>query len=190
MPSKLAEADQMTVEEFLAFTESRPDGERWELIDGVAVMSPSPTDWQQTICTNLAHLLMAHKLEAGASWLPMLGVGTRVPISPNSLPRPDVLIRESAGTGSHTIDDALVIFEALSRSNAKADRAWRKRVYSSVPNCQHYVTVATSKAEIIRHDRAGDWEPATMTGLFETLELPAARVTLALRDIYRFTPIE
>lgn len=45
MQAKLAEADQMTVEEFFAFMESRPDEERWELIDGIAVLSPSVYRW-------------------------------------------------------------------------------------------------------------------------------------------------
>ena len=133
---------------------------------------------------------MALKIEMGASWLPMPGVGTRVPVSLNSLPQPDIFVKEGAATDSHVTDDALVIFEVLSKSNNRKDRAWRKRVYSSVPNCQHYVTVATRRAEIIRYDRSGGWEEITMTGLFDTLELPAIGVTVPLRDIYRFTPIE
>ena len=190
MPAKLAETDQMTVEEFLAFLESRPDGEKWELIEGVAVLSPSPTEWHQIICANLIHVLMTHKIEAGASWLPMPGVGMRVPVSLKSLPQPDVFVKEGAAADSHVTDDAVVIFEVLSRSNSRKDRAWRKRVYGSVLNCQHYVTIATKRAEIIRHDRAGGWQEMTLTGLFETLDLPAIGAPIPLRDIYRFTPIE
>lgn len=32
----------LTIEEFLAFTRKRPDGERWELIEGQPVLNPSP----------------------------------------------------------------------------------------------------------------------------------------------------
>ena len=190
MPAKLAHADQMTVEEFLAFTESRPDGERWELIEGVAVLNPSPTQWHQVVCSNLVAFLMSHKTTYGASWIPMPGVSTRVPISRNSLPQPDVYVQEGPPADSSITEDALVIFEVLSRSNSRRDREWRKRVYASVPNCQHYVTVTTKPAEIIRHDRSSGWQEATMTGLIETLPLPAIGVTIPLRDIYRFTPIE
>ena len=35
---------QMTVEDFLAFTRSRPDEERWELIEGRPVMQASPSN--------------------------------------------------------------------------------------------------------------------------------------------------
>lgn len=190
MPAKLAEADQMTIEEYLAFTDQRPDGERWELVEGVAVMSPSPTQWHQTICKNILFTLEYVKRTASASWSPMPGVGIRVLASPRSLPQPDVYVQEGTPANSPVSNDAVAIFEILSKSNTRADRAWRKRVYASVPNCQHYVTVATDRAQVIRHDRTGQWTEIALTGLLETLELPAIGASIPLRDIYRFTPIE
>ena len=94
MPAKLAQADQMTVEEFLAFYETRPDGQKWELIEGEAVISPSPSEWHQVIAGNLIRYLGNIKDERHTSWLPLLGVGTRVPISRHSLPQPDVVVKE------------------------------------------------------------------------------------------------
>lgn len=189
MPAKLAVADQMTIEEFLAFTESRPDGERWELIEGLAVLNSAPTQWHQMIAGNLVVALMAAKQASEAKWLPLLGVGTRVPISPRSLPQPDVYVQEGVLADSPLTDDAIVLFEVLSKSNTRADRAWRKRVYASVPNCQHYVTVATKKAEVVCHSRADQWEGQTFAGLDAALALSAIGVTIPLRDIYRWTPI-
>ena len=190
MPVKLADADQMTVEEFLGFYDSRPDGEKWELIEGVAIMSPSPTQWHQRIALNIAGVLDAAKLASAASWIAVLGVGTRVPISPNSLPQPDLYVQEGPISSSSITDDALVLFEVLSKSNTRADRAWRKRVYASVPNCQHYVTVSTKTAEVIRHDHADDWQEHAVVGLHSELDLPAIQVTVPLVDVYRWTPIE
>ena len=189
MPAKLAEIDQMTIEEFLAFYDSRPDGEKWELIEGVAVMSPSPTDWHQRIVLNIAAVLDASKLAKDATWLPILGIGTRVPVAPNSLPQPDIFVMEGEMTGTHVTDDALVLFEVLSKSNTKADQAWRRRVYASVPNCQHYVTISTRCAEVTRYDRAGRWQGDTIEGLDAVLSLPAIGVTIPLRNIYRWTGI-
>ena len=190
MPAKLAEIDQMTIEEFLAFTDARPDGEKWELIEGEPVLNAAPTQWHQLIAANIVHLLMDAKLAKNADWLPMLGVGTKVPISPHSLPQPDVYVQESAPQASAITDDALILFEILSKSNTKADRAWRKRVYASVPNCQHYVTVSTKAAEIIRHDRADGWQGETIAGPDATLSLPAIAVSIPLRNIYRWTSIQ
>ena len=189
MPVKLAEADQMTIDEFLGYTRARPDGERWELIEGVAIMSPSPTDWHQIISGNIVSFLLVRKAATHAPWQPLIGIGTRVPVSPKSLPQPDAMVMEGPATGSSTTDDALLLFEVLSRSNSRADQAWRKRVYASVPNCQHYVVVATKAAEAVRYDRARGWLGVTSKGLDASLVLPAIGVAIPLRDIYRWTPI-
>ena len=190
MRPKLAEADQMTIEEFLAFTDSRPDEERWELIEGVPVMNATPTQWHQVIAGNILIALAARKLATNASWIPMMGVGTRVPISPNSLPQPDIYVQAGAAQLLPTTDDALVLFEVLSKSNTKADQAWRKRVYASVPNCQHYVTVSTKTAKIIRHDRTDGWVGTEVSGLDAKLSLPIIKSEILLGDIYRWTPIK
>ena len=49
---ELATDDQMTVEEFLAFVESRPNEERWELIEGRPVLQASPSKVHQIIARN------------------------------------------------------------------------------------------------------------------------------------------
>jgi Uma2 family endonuclease len=175
----------MTIEEFLEFTDTRPDGEKWELIEGVAVLSPSPVDVHQIIVSNIIFRLMLAKEQMNASWIPLIGIGTRVPASPNSLPQPDVFVMAGAATGTPVTDDALVIFEVLSRSNSRADQAWRRQVYTSVPNCQQYVTVAQKTAEVVAYNRAANWKPLSIKGL----ELTALAVNLPLRDIYRYTPL-
>ena len=62
-------------------------------------------------------------------------------------------------------EDALVLFEVLSRSNTKADQAWRRKVYASVPNCQHYVTVSLKAVEVDAYDRDSRWKRRTFTSL-------------------------
>jgi Uma2 family endonuclease len=190
MPAMLVKDCQLTIDEFLSMVETRPDGEKWELIEGIAIMNPSPTEWHQQVVANIVTQLSIHKGAKNAVWSVLPGVSTRVPASPGSLPRPDVYVKDGEATSAHTTDNAIILFEVLSRSNDRSDRTWRKRVYSSVPNCQHYVTVATKTAEVIRHDRAGNWAEVKMTGLDATLELSTIDVTMPLRDIYRWTPIE
>jgi Uma2 family endonuclease len=186
---KFAPEQQLTIEEFLAFTETRPDGERWELIEGVAIMNPSPVDYHQAIVLNIGSYLLQHKQRTGAGWFPMLGVGTRVPVSPNSLPQPDVFVKEGPATGSPVTEDALVLFEVLSRSNTKTDQAWRRKVYASVPNCRHYVTVSLKAVEVEVYDRDSGWKKRTVRSLAGVLALPALGVSIPLADIYRWTPL-
>ena len=45
-------------------------------------------------------------------------------------------------------------------------------------------------AEVVRYDREDNWKGETLKGLSATLALPAVDVTLTLREIYRWTPIE
>jgi Uma2 family endonuclease len=186
---KLAPEQQMTIEEFLAFTESRPDEERWELIEGAPVLNPSPIDYHQMVVANIVAFLIRRKVETAASWFPLIGTGIRVPASANSLPQPDIMVKEHALSGSPVSDDALVLFEVLSRSNTKADQAWRRRVYASVPNCRHYVTVSLKAVEVDAYDRDNAWSRRTLTGLADALALPALGLSMSLADIYRWTPL-
>ena len=186
--TKLAPEAQLTIEEFLAFTYTRPDEERWELIEGVAIMNPSPVEFHQLVVLNIGSYLMARQERTGASWQPLLGIGTRVPVSPRSLPQPDVFVKEGEATDLAVTDDALVIFEGLSRSNTKSDQAWRRRVYASVPNCQHFVTVSLKAVAAEAYDRETGWRKRALANLGDGLNLSALGLTIPLAVIYRGTP--
>lgn len=186
---KLPPEGQMTIEEFLELTRARPDGERWELIEGMAVLNPSPVQTHQLVATNIATFFMRHKQTSEASWVPLLGVGTRVPVSPNSLPQPDVYVQAGLVRDEPVTDDALVIFEILSRSNTRADQAWRRKVYASVENCQHYVTVSLRTPEVVVFDRATGWTARKRQGLDTAVELSALAVSLPMSAVYQYTPL-
>jgi hypothetical protein len=53
----LQRAPQITMTQFHAFRESRPDFEKWELIDGVALRKDRPTVIHQRVVSNLQRLL-------------------------------------------------------------------------------------------------------------------------------------
>jgi len=186
---QLAPKQQMTIEEFLAFTGTRPQEEHWELIEGVPVLSPSPTDYHQIVVTNISSFLRQFKAERGSSWYPMIGTGTRVPASANSLPEPDVMVKEHPPTGTPASHDALVLFEVLSPSNKKSDQDWRRKVYASVPNCQHYVTVSLKAVEVTVYDRANRWQGRSLKSLANALSLPALGIAMPVAEIYRWTPL-
>jgi Uma2 family endonuclease len=186
----VAPEHKMTVEEFLAFTDTRPDGEHWELIEGVPVLNASPVDYHQIVATNIVVFLVHAKVDSKAPWYPMIGTGTRVPASEHSLPVPDVMVKEKPPTGTPASEDALVLFEVLSPTNRKADRDWRRKVYASVPNCRHYVTVSLKTAEVCAYDRDSRWAERRLTSLGDSLTLPALSLSIPLAVIYRWTPLE
>ena len=114
----------------------------------------------------------------------MLGIGTRVPVSRNSLPQPDAFVKSGPATGSNVTDDALVLFEVLSRSNTRTDQSWRRRVYARIPKCGHYVTVSLKTPEVVAYDRAAGWAGRTVTDLGSSLDLPVLGVSIPLAEIY------
>jgi Uma2 family endonuclease len=178
--------EQQTIEEFLAFHGPR---RRRALGADRGSRNEPPIEHHQMIVANIVAYLIAHKRRTGVAWLPMLGVGTRVPVSPRSLPQPDVFVKEAAATDSPVTQDALVLFEVLSRSNTKADQAWRRRVYASVPNCRHYVTVSLKAVEVVAYDRESSWRQRSLVRLEDALELPALGLAIPIADIYRWTPL-
>ena len=99
------------------------------------------------------------------------------------------MVKEHSLTGTRASDDALVLFEVLSPSNAKADQVWRRKVYASVPNCQHYVTVSLKAVEVTAYDRASRWKGRSLTRLADSLGLPALGVSMPVAEIYRWTPL-
>ena len=192
MRDKVAESDQFTVEDFLAMTAERPEGERWELIEGIAHLSPSPTNWHQVIANNIGTALANWKDAHNVVWVPLMGTGTRVPVSPRSLPQPDVMVLPFLPNGppSHVSEEALVLFEILSESNSKADQAWRRRVYASVVGCEHYVTIEHNRPEVIRYDRANAWKVSVKLGADGVLTLPAlGTFSVPVASLYRWTPV-
>jgi Uma2 family endonuclease len=86
---------KLTVEQFLAFYNTRPDEEQWQLIDGAAILTPPPLIMHQHIAGNLQELLH-DPLEMNA---PHLWAGQRIGIEllpefPHYRPEPDIAVIE------------------------------------------------------------------------------------------------
>ena len=183
----------VNVVEFLAFTDRRPDGERWELISGEPVETTGLSDIHQMIVTNLASALLEIKRRDTQVWCPILGMLTRTPVKPCDLPWPDVLIlsRNPTDPGVQIVENPLAIFDVISPTDPASELVWRLQTATSIPNCQHYVTVSQSKATATRYDRASDWRGSTVAGLQSVLQLPAlgAGVNIPFTEMYRWTPL-
>src|SRR2546422_443026 len=82
----------MDVDEFMAFLETRPDNERWDLIEGVAVMMAPPSYAHQRIASNLCSLLNGAFLEHRLDLFAYQRAGVRSPDLRNFQPEPDVVV--------------------------------------------------------------------------------------------------
>ncbi len=176
------DAHAMTVEAFLAFTEARPDGERWELIDGEPVLSPSPSYGHQRLVGNLVAILLRAE-DDGASWQALPGIGAK--LSDTSLPVPDVMVRPRGWIESHYCDDMIAAFEVLSPSSIRRDLIRKRQVYATLPSCQHYVILAQDRIDVRCYDRASGWAERRITATDGRLDLAPLGVTLDLARLYR-----
>jgi Uma2 family endonuclease len=177
----------MTVEEYFAFTDTRPDNEKWELIDGEPILNASPSKLHQRILLNLAILLGTMERRQPQSWEASPGVGVRV--SDTSLPEPDVFIVPAGSArrdpyGRET-SDVLVAFEILSPSTEDRDLRWKRTAYTSLPSLMYYVVIAQDTVDIVVFAREAGFTERRLRSLGDSLELPALGISLPLAEIYR-----
>ncbi len=173
----------MTAEDFFAFTQTRPDEEKWELIEGEPVMSPSASFPHQIIVRNLIFALMQR--ERGVPWIAIPGIG--VEVSKTDIPVPDVLVRPRDTLPSWKCDDMIVAFEILSPSTQDRDLRWKRQAYAKLTSLQHYVVIAQDAIEVAVYDRANGFAERRLGRLDASLDLPALGLSLPLTEIYRDT---
>jgi Uma2 family endonuclease len=174
--------EPMTAEEFFAFTATRPDEEKWELIDGEPIMNASASFLHQLIVKNL--VIEMARLEAAADppWISIPGIGVR--ISDVNVPVPDVLVRPKTPVSGSECDDMIVAFEVLSPSTGYRDLRWKRRAYSSLPTLQHYVIVAQDAVEVLSYARTDGFLERRFERLDLDLDLPSIGISLPLAKIY------
>jgi Uma2 family endonuclease len=173
----------MNAEEFFAFTATRPDDEKWELIDGEPVLNASATRLHQKIILNLTVLL--DQFARNAAWEVLPGLGVR--LSTISVPVPDLLIRPNDDLKGVECDDMMVAFEVLSPSTANRDLRWKRKAYATLPSLSQYVVVAQDAVEVVSYDRKSGFAERRFESAGAELDLPIVGAGLSLRDIYRGT---
>jgi Uma2 family endonuclease len=178
----------MTVEEFYAFTDTRPDEEKWELIDGEPVLNAAPSPRHQLIVRNLVFALTSREHELGAAWMVLPGLGVRV--SDTDRPEPDVLIIPSDHPSfdqRRDRSDVIVAFEVLSPSTEGRDLRWKRAVYISLPSLTHYVVIAQDVVEVVVFARDDDFAERRIRSTDQTIELRSLGISLPVAEIYRDT---
>ena len=112
---------RMTVAEFRLWAEPRPDEERWELIDGIALLMSPPTGRHQRIVMNLGRRLDELAERRGRNALPGLGVLSAA--MDDFAPIPDIVVTFGPlGQDGYT-SAPLLVAEVLSPSTMRS-RSW------------------------------------------------------------------
>ncbi|WP_293855809.1 Uma2 family endonuclease [uncultured Alsobacter sp.] len=173
--------------EFVAFLDTRPDDEKWELVEGRPVLSPSPVFRHQVLVGNIILELGSVMRARRSSWAVVPGIGVKV--DEFNAPVPDVMVRPLDSLEGSFCDDILVAFEVLSPGTASRDRKWKRQVYSALPSLQHYVVVSPSSIEVSHFSRSDGFAGSILKDLSTTVELSALGVALPLASLYRDTDL-
>lgn len=185
MGSPRQNPDPVTADEFFAFTEARPDEEKWELIEGEPVLNPSANFKHQLIVRNILVALSLIEWEEKAAWTVIPGIGVR--ISDTSVPVPDIIVRPADHLDDWKCDDMIVAFEVLSPSTTDRDLRWKRKAYSRLASLQLYVVVAQDSVEVVTFERANGFAERRLESASSRLELPVLGASLPLAQIYRST---
>jgi Uma2 family endonuclease len=178
----------MTVDEFYAFTDTRPDDEKWELIEGEPVLNASPLDMHQWIAANVLSALKNREREIKAPWVALADLGVRV--SEMSRPEPDVVVYpcpHRRPEGRRDRNDVLVVFEVLSPSTEKRDLDWKRKAYPSLPSLTHYIVISQDAVDVRVFARDDAFEGRRFESLDDVIDLPSLSISLPLAEIYRNT---
>lgn len=181
--------DPMTVEEYLAFTDTRPNNEKWELIDGEPTLNGSPSGCHQKILFNLAAVLgsiQRRRPQTWQTWEALPGIGVRV--SDISLLEPDLFIIPAGATrrdpfGRET-RNVIVAFEILSPSTADRDLRWKRTAYTGLPSLTHYVVIAQDAVDVVVYARDDGFAERRLRSLKDSVEFPALGISVPLSEIY------
>jgi Uma2 family endonuclease len=178
----------MTVDEFYAFTDTRPDEEKWELIEGEPILNASPLDVHAWIVGNVFFKLTAMQREIKAPWKVLSDFGVR--ISEKSRPEPDVLVFPSEHhrpERRRDRNDVTIVFEVLSPSTEERDLGWKRKAYTGLASLTHYIVISQDAVEVMVFARDDDFKGRKFRSLDEAIELPSLGVSLPVAEIYRDT---
>jgi Uma2 family endonuclease len=188
-PFPVREDGKFSVEEFFALMESRPEEERWQLIDGVAMMMPPPTRIHQLIASNLAFELNTHFRASRPELCALQEVGLIVPEAELFRPEADVAVVDLVGGYESYIDSFYLVAEILSDSNTDKDIAVKRQRYLQHPDNRYFILVEQKRVHVEVLARAAGWQTQILQALDDILQLPDFGFAVAVSALYRGTPL-
>lgn len=180
----------MNVDEFMAFYQTRPDEEHWELIDGVAVMTAPPSYRHQRIVQNLCALLNGAFTKTGVDLFAYIDAGVRAPGMRNFQPEPDVVVVPGPAGDEVYAEHFQLAAEVLSPSNTRAEIDLKLRFYREAPDNLYVVVIEPREFLVEVHAKRTDWTPVRLTKPDDPLVMPEFGLSCRVADLYRGTPLD
>ena len=179
-----------SVASFRAWLASRPNKERWELIDGAPIMATTPSRRHQRIISNLEALLAAALKRHNSVLSTYHNIGVNIiSESPYDLVPDVAVIREDENPDPRYAERFYLVAEVLSESDQDVIEG-KRDIYRAQPSCCCILLVRQDRVEITVDRRVeGGWRSQVLRDGGETLSLPEFGLSCPVRDVYRDTPL-
>ncbi len=179
----------MDVDEFMAFLETRPKGEHWDLIEGIAVMMAPPSYAHQRIASNLCNLLNSAFAARHLDLFAYFDVGVRTPGVRNFQPQPDVAVVPGVSGYDLYSERFRLVAEVLSPSNTRQEIDLKLRRYCEAPENLYVVVIEPREFLVEIHAKSRDWQTVILRRPDDPIEMPEFGLRCSVADLYRGTPL-
>ena len=180
----------MDVDEFTAFLETRPHGEQWELIEGVAVMMAPANPVHQRVAYNLCNLLESAFVERGLDLFAHIDIGIRNIGLKDFQPVPDVVVLPGIPSYEPYSERYRLAAEVLSPSNTRREIDLKLRRYCEAPDNLYAVVIEPREFLVEIYARSRGWQPMVLKQADNTIEMPEFGLVCCVGDLYRNTPLD
>lgn len=178
---------------FRAFLEARPDDERWELIEGIAVQSAAPRIAHQRIASNFERHLNAALRRLRPAWRADREVGIEVSDASRYRPEPEVTVIDALTDTERTFADRFyLVMEVPSASDRGRILESKLGFYRAHPHNRFIVIADQDRLAVTLHERgaAGSWASRTLTAPDDALVLGDLGPICTLAEIYTDTHLD
>jgi Uma2 family endonuclease len=180
----------MDVDEFMAFLETRPDGEHWELIEGVAAMMAPASYAHQRIAYNLCNLLNNAFAAQDLDLTAYVDIGVRTPGVKNFQPQSDVVVVPGFLGRDLYSERFELAAEILSPSNTRQEIDLKLHRYREAPDNLYAIVIEPTEFLVEIYARSRNWQPAILGGADDPIEMPEFGLRCVVGDLYHRTPLK
>jgi Uma2 family endonuclease len=178
-----------TADQFLDFYMTRPDEERWQLVDGLAMMMVPASFLHQRLTDNFKSLLKEALKAKSRDLYPFENVGLRIPGVRDFNPQPDIAVCRADLAHEYYADRFFLAAEVISPSNTAEMIDRKLDLYRSHPDNLYCVTIDQDSVHVALWSREDGWARTDLDSLDDVLKLPAFGFEAKLADIYEGTPL-
>jgi Uma2 family endonuclease len=182
----------LSLNAFRVWTQTRPDEEHWELLDGVPTRRTPPTKAHQRIASNLERLLndaMVRSLPERAAYQRVgLNLG---PVVENYDPEPDVVVIDVAESSDERYADRFYLVAEVVSTSDRPTVEGKREIYKIHTACKCILTIQQDQHEVRVDLRVGNnWMTQILTRPTDELALAEFGLRCTLADLYRGTPLQ